>query len=80
MAREWTSRNGGTVTVEHCTIHGTKRETVETVREVLPDERPEIDRLKAAARRVIRCHDIGTLSTLPGDSASIEALRELVKE
>ena len=36
-AKEWTSRNGGTVTVEHQTIYGTKRTVVETVREVLPE-------------------------------------------
>jgi hypothetical protein len=40
----------------------------------------EIDRLKAAGRRVVRCHDVGTLSKAPGDSISIEALRDLVKE
>jgi len=35
--------------------------------------------IKAAARRVIRCHDVGTLSTATGDSRSIDALRKLVE-
>lgn len=39
-AREWTSRDGGSLIVEHQTIYGTKRWTVETVREVIPDDNP----------------------------------------
>ena len=46
-AREWTSRNGGTVTVEHCTIYGTKREAVGTVREVLDDSQSQTDKMLA---------------------------------
>jgi hypothetical protein len=36
--REWSSRNGGSIIVEHQTIYGTKRTVVETVREVLPED------------------------------------------
>jgi hypothetical protein len=39
----------------------------------------ESAKIKAAARRVIRCHDVGTLSTATGDSRSIDALRKLVE-
>lgn len=38
----------------------------------------EVGRLKAAAQRVIRCHDVGTLFGA-GDSRSIDALRKLVE-
>ena len=41
-AREWTSRDGGSLTVEHQTIYGTKRTTVETVREVIPDHESKL--------------------------------------
>ena len=44
------------------------------------DALTEIGNLKAAARRVIKAHDNGTIARGPSDSVSIEALRELVKE
>jgi hypothetical protein len=40
----------------------------------------EIDRLKTASRRVIRCHDVGTLSAATGESRAIEDLRKLVEQ
>lgn len=40
----------------------------------------ERNQIKAAARRVIKCHDGKTLLSEPGDSRSIENLRELVAE
>lgn len=40
----------------------------------------ERNQIRAAARRVIKCHDGNTLSLEPGDSRSIENLRELVAE
>jgi hypothetical protein len=39
----------------------------------------QIERITTAAQRVIRCHDVGTLSAVTGESMSIEALRKLVK-
>ena len=39
----------------------------------------EVGRLKTAAQRVIRCHDVGTLSGA-GGSMSIDALRKLVEQ
>jgi hypothetical protein len=55
-------------------------EVIESLKSMLITARTERDRLKLRARRVILCHDIGTLSKAPGDSVAIEALRELVKE
>ena len=42
--RNWTSKDGGSLVVEHSTIHGTKRETVGAVREVFEDQ--ETDRFE----------------------------------
>ena len=54
-------------------------EVIASLKTMLIAARTERDQLKAAARRVIKCHDVGTLSQATGDSRSIEALRKLVK-
>jgi hypothetical protein len=62
------SKNGETYTLRHISI------------DAITKEQSETDKLRAAARRVIRAHDLGTMARGPSDSVSIEALRELVKE
>ena len=54
-------------------------EIIKSLTSMLIAARTERDQLKAAARRVIKCHDVGTLSQSTSDSRSIETLRELVK-
>jgi hypothetical protein len=54
-------------------------ETIKSLTSMLIAARTQRDQLKAAARRVIKCHDVGTLSQSTGDSRSIEVLRKLAE-
>lgn len=67
------------MTVEHCTIYGTKRETVGTVREVLPDESGIIPSFSEAEKLREAIRDAGFSVMQTSGRWSIHDVSELAK-